>query len=56
MLNVHAKTEDKIDDMQDRFYGELEQVFDKFSKYHAIVLLADFKSTNGMRVYTKLIM
>jgi hypothetical protein len=30
MLNLHAPTEDKIDDIKDRFYEELEQVFDKF--------------------------
>jgi hypothetical protein len=30
ILNVHASTEDKIDDMKDRFYEELEHVFDKF--------------------------
>jgi uncharacterized protein YpbB len=29
VLNVHAPTEDKIDDIKDRFYEELEQVFDK---------------------------
>jgi hypothetical protein len=28
VLNVHAPTEDKIDDINDRFYDELEQVFD----------------------------
>jgi hypothetical protein len=32
VLNVHAPTEDKIDDIKDRFYEELEQVFDKFPK------------------------
>jgi hypothetical protein len=29
VLNVHAPTEDKIDDVRYRFYEELEQVFDK---------------------------
>jgi hypothetical protein len=28
VLNVPAPTEDKIDDIKDRFYEELEQVFD----------------------------
>jgi hypothetical protein len=27
VLNVHAPTEDKDDDIKDRFYEELEQVF-----------------------------
>jgi hypothetical protein len=30
VLNVHAPTEDKIDDMKDSFYKELECVIDKF--------------------------
>jgi hypothetical protein len=34
VLNVHAPTEDKIDYIKDRFYEELEQVFDKFTRYH----------------------
>jgi hypothetical protein len=32
-LNLHAPTEDKSDDVKDRFYEELEQVFDKFPNY-----------------------
>jgi hypothetical protein len=34
VLNVHAPIEDKIDYIKDRFYGELEHVFDKFPKYN----------------------
>jgi hypothetical protein len=34
VLNVHAPTEDKADDVKDSFYEELECVFDKFPKYH----------------------
>jgi hypothetical protein len=45
ILNVHAPTEDKIDDIKDRFYKELEHVFDKFLKYHMKILLGDFKYT-----------
>jgi hypothetical protein len=41
VLNVHAPTEDKTDDMKDRFYEELE-VFDKFPKYLTKNLLEDF--------------
>jgi hypothetical protein len=36
-LNVHVPTEDKIDDIKDRFYEELEQVFDTFPKYHILI-------------------
>jgi hypothetical protein len=50
VLNVHAPTEDKIDDMKDRFYEELECVFDKFPKYHMKITLGRediFKPTTG---------
>jgi exonuclease III len=43
-LNVHAPTEDKIDDIKVRFYKELEQVFDKFPKYSMKMLLGDFNA------------
>jgi exonuclease III len=66
VLNVHVPTEDKIDDIKDRFYEELEQVFDKFPRYHTKILLGDFnakagredifKPTLGMRVNTILVM
>jgi hypothetical protein len=44
VLNVHAPTEDKTDDVKDRFYEELESVFDKFPKYHMKILLEDFNA------------
>jgi hypothetical protein len=47
VLNVHAPTEDKSDDIKDRFYEELEQVFDKFPKYHMKILLGDFNAKVG---------
>jgi hypothetical protein len=34
VLNVHAQTEDKDDDMMDNFYEVLERVFYKFRKYN----------------------
>jgi hypothetical protein len=37
--NIHAQTEDKIDDMKDSFYEELERVFDKFPKFRMKMLL-----------------
>jgi exonuclease III len=42
VLNIHAQSEDKVDDVKDSFNEELEHMFDKFSKYHAIILLGDF--------------
>jgi exonuclease III len=66
VLNVHARTENKTDDVKDSFYEELECVFDKFPKYHMKILLGDFnakvgredisKPTMGMKVCTKLVM
>jgi hypothetical protein len=47
VLIVHAPTEDKTDDIKDRFYEELEQVFDKFHKFlkHPMkILLGDFNA------------
>jgi exonuclease III len=39
VLNVHAPTEDKDDDIKDSFYEEVEQVFDQFPRYHMEILL-----------------
>ena len=32
VLNVHASSEEKIDDSKDSFYDEFRQVFDNFRK------------------------
>jgi hypothetical protein len=42
VLKVHAQTKDKIDDVKDRFYRELEHVSHKFPKCHMKILLGDF--------------
>jgi exonuclease III len=47
VLNVHAPTGDKTDDVKDSFYEELERVFDKFRKYHMKILLGDFSAKVG---------
>jgi hypothetical protein len=47
VLNVRAPTEDKIDNIKDRFYEELEHAFDQFSKYHMKMLLGDFNDKAG---------
>jgi hypothetical protein len=47
VLNVHAPTEDKIDDIKDSFYEELEQVFDIFPRYHMKMLSGDFNAKVG---------
>jgi exonuclease III len=47
VLNVHAPTEDKTDDVKDGFYEELERIFDKFTKYHMKILLGDLNAKVG---------
>jgi hypothetical protein len=54
VLNVHAPTEDKTDDVKHSFYLELERVFDKFPKYHTNLLLRDFNATVGREDIFKL--
>jgi hypothetical protein len=41
VLNVHAPTEDKTDDVKDSFYEEVERVFVKFPTHHKKILLGD---------------
>jgi exonuclease III len=43
---VHAPTEDE-DDMKDRFYEELEQVFEQLRRCHMKMLLGDFNPNIG---------
>jgi exonuclease III len=47
VLDVHALTEAKIDDMKVRFSEELECVFHKFPKYHMNIKLGDFNAKAG---------
>jgi hypothetical protein len=47
VLNSHAPTEDKTDDVKDSFYEQLEYIFDKFPKYHMKILLGDFSAKVG---------
>jgi hypothetical protein len=54
-LNVHAPTEDKIDDVKDSFYEEVERVFDKFPKYHMKILLGNSSAKVGREDIFKLI-
>jgi hypothetical protein len=47
VLNAHATTEEKGDDLKGSFYEELEWVFDHFPKYHMKILLRDFNAKVG---------
>jgi exonuclease III len=44
VMNVHAPTEDKIDDVKHSFHEELERIFDKFPNYHMKILLGDLNA------------
>jgi RNase P/RNase MRP subunit p30 len=55
VLNIHVPTEDKIDDVKDSFYKELEHELDKFPKYHTKILSEDFNQQLGRKVYVKLV-
>jgi hydroxypyruvate isomerase len=47
VLNVHAPTEDKTDDVKGSFYEELECVSNKLLKYHMKFLLEYFSAKVG---------
>jgi hypothetical protein len=47
VLNVHAPTEDKTDEVKNSFFEELERVFDTFPKYHMKILLGNFNAKVG---------
>ena len=47
VLNVHAPSEEKSDDLKYCFYKELEQGFDHFPKCHIKILLRNFNSKLG---------
>jgi hypothetical protein len=47
VLNVHAPSEDEIEDTKDSFYEELERVFVKFPKYHMKISLGDLNAKVG---------
>jgi len=44
LVNVHAPSEES----KDKFYEELEQVFDHFPEYHTKILLGDFNAKVGI--------
>jgi exonuclease III len=66
ILNVHAPTEDKTDDVKDSFYEDLERVFDELTKCDTKILLGHFNNKAGtedilnrqfkMKFYTKFVM
>jgi hypothetical protein len=46
---VHAPSEEKRDDSNDRLFEELEQVFEHFPKNHMEIILRDFNAMLGAK-------
>jgi len=51
LLNVHAVIE-KCGDAKDSVYGELQQVFSQFPKYHIKIVLRNFMQNWGERIFS----
>ncbi|KAJ4440652.1 hypothetical protein ANN_08799 [Periplaneta americana] len=51
VINAHAPTEEKDDDIKDSFYEELEHTFDQLPRYHMKVLLGDFNAKVGEEIF-----
>ena len=47
VVNVHAPSEEKSEELKDSFYEELEEVLDYFSKYYMKILLGEFNAKLG---------
>lgn len=47
VINCHAPTEDKEDNIKEEFYNKLEQVYDTFSKNSIKIILGDFNAKLG---------
>jgi hypothetical protein len=45
--NAHAPTQDKDDVIKERFYEQIEEVFDQFPRYHMKILIEEFKAKLG---------
>ena len=48
VVNVHAPSEEKSEEVKDSFYEEIE-VFDHFPKYYMKILLGDFNAKLGRK-------
>jgi hypothetical protein len=47
VVNIHAPSEEKIEEVKDSFYEDLEEVFDHFPKCYMKILLGDFNAKLG---------
>ena len=44
LVNVHAPSEEKSEELKHSFYEEIVEVFDHILKYHMKILLGDFNA------------
>jgi hypothetical protein len=51
ILNAHASTKDKSDDMKDSFYEELDLAFYQFPKYCIKTFLGNFNTKVGRNIF-----
>jgi hypothetical protein len=49
ILNVHAPAEDKIDEVKNSFYEELQHVFDELPKHNFVNFVRRFQCHNRQR-------
>ena len=47
VVNVHAPSEEKSEELKDSFYDEVEEVLDHFPKYYMKILLGEFNAKLG---------
>lgn len=51
IVNAHAPTEDKDDNVKTAFYNKLEKVIDKLPRYDMKIILGDFNAKVGKESY-----
>jgi exonuclease III len=47
LIGVYAPTEDKMDEIKEQFYEDLQKVVDNTPKSHTIIILGDLKRKTG---------
>jgi len=53
VVNVHAPSAEKSEEVKDSFYKVLEEVFDHFPKYYTKILLGEFNTKLGREFFFK---
>jgi len=47
LINVHASTEEKIEEENDKFYDDLQKTYDRSLKHDAVMILGDLNAEIG---------